>query len=254
MSDRDLSQNFKIASLLGFTDIKQRYQRSKLGVFWITISMAILITTMWLVFSNIFGTKDNQYLTYIAIGIVIWGYINSTISESCQAFISSESLIKQLSIPFYVYILRVILRNLIILGHNAIIIIAIYIYVGFPSLMNVLIGLFGLLILTINLAWIGIILSFASTRFRDVTQIISNVIQIAFYLTPVFWNPGILKDKKEILLINPLYYTFETIRGPLMGREIESFFTYITLIIAAIGITWAFMIYKKNKNLLAYWL
>src|SRR5262245_10142871 len=86
--------------LLGWQDIKQRYRRSLLGPFWLTISTAVMVLALGLLYATIFRTPIHEYLPYLATGLVIWMFISGTVSEGCQAFIASDGIIKQVRTPF----------------------------------------------------------------------------------------------------------------------------------------------------------
>ncbi|OYV29717.1 MAG: ABC transporter permease, partial [Thiomonas sp. 20-64-5] len=64
---------WRLWSLLGWLEIRQRYARSKLGPFWLTISMGVLVGTMGVVYGSLFGVKLADYLPMLAVGIVMWG-------------------------------------------------------------------------------------------------------------------------------------------------------------------------------------
>src|SRR5580693_820092 len=93
----DVYRGFRAAPLwllLGWNDIRLRYRRSVLGPFWITISMTVLIIVLGVVYSQIFHTNIRTYLPYLALGFIVWGFISTSINESCGAFQDSERIIK----------------------------------------------------------------------------------------------------------------------------------------------------------------
>src|SRR3984957_6061569 len=69
--------NWQLWSMLGWNDIRQRYRRSALGPFWITISMAIFIVLLGFIYSKLFHQDIAVYLPYIAMGLITWGFISS---------------------------------------------------------------------------------------------------------------------------------------------------------------------------------
>ncbi len=113
---------FSLASLLGWQDVRQRYRRSALGPFWLTISMGVMIATIGIVFGQIFKSPMKEFLPFLSVGIILWGFISSVVTEGCAGFIAAEGIIKQLPIPLFVHILRMIWRNVIILGNNIVIV------------------------------------------------------------------------------------------------------------------------------------
>ena len=75
--------------MLGWNDIRQRYRRSVLGPFWITISMAVFITLLGEIYSHIFKIELKTYLPYLSLGYIIWGFVATTTSESFD-FVSGK--------------------------------------------------------------------------------------------------------------------------------------------------------------------
>jgi lipopolysaccharide transport system permease protein len=151
---RALSQ-FSLAGTLGWQDIKQRYRRSKLGAFWLTISMAVLIGALGLVFGGVFNTPMQEILPFLALGIILWTFISSAIIEGCTAFISAEAIIKQLPLPLFVHVMRVLWRNVIILSHNIIIVPLIFLFFLKPLSLVSFLVIPGLLLSIIIIAWIA---------------------------------------------------------------------------------------------------
>src|SRR5699024_5965365 len=108
--------------LLGWYDIKQRYRRSVLGPFWLTISTAILIATLGLLWSTIFRMDLSTYLPFFTVGNIFWTYLSSQVNEASTGYTQFENLVKQVRLPYPSYILRLLCRNLIIFAHNFVII------------------------------------------------------------------------------------------------------------------------------------
>lgn len=121
---RDISaalKGYELAGVLGWQDIRQRYRRSSLGPFWLTISMGVLIGALGLIFGNLFGMPMREFLPFLTIGLILWGLITTSLNEGCTGFTAAEGMIKQISLPLFTHILRVLWRNMIIFAHNLII-------------------------------------------------------------------------------------------------------------------------------------
>ena len=125
-------KDYSLIGMMGWQDVRHRYKRSSLGAFWLTISMGIMIATMGVIFSKIFLTPLREFLPFIAMGMILWGFISSVVSDGCQGFVASHHIIKQLNIPLYSHIARVIWRNIIVFAHNIIIFPIVVVAVGQP--------------------------------------------------------------------------------------------------------------------------
>ena len=239
---------------LGWNDIGMRYRRSTLGPLWITLSTGILVVSLGILYSQIFQTDIRTYLPYLALGFIVWGFLSTTINESCVAFTESERIIKQIKIPFSVFVLRVVWRNFIVLMHTIILYIPIAIFFRILPDFAALLVLPGLAILYINLVWVGLIIAVLSTRFRDISQIVTSVMQIAIFATPVMWQVSSLRDHTLIADVNPLYHWLELVRGPLLG-EIPSILSWsVSIGTAVLGTVLALLLLRRASRRIAYWL
>lgn len=256
---RDVSRALKRADLagtLGWQDVKQRYRRSKLGPFWLTISMAVLIGALSLVFGGIFNTPMREFLPFLAIGIVLWAYISTTINDGCVAFISSDAVIKQLPLPMFLHVIRVVWRNVVILAHNVIIVPVVFLLFFRPLDWVALLAIPGFVLTTMTLAWVALLAGVLCTRYRDLSQIVASILQIAFYVTPIIWLPSMLSGRRSVLFldVNPFYHLIEVIRAPLLGASPTLTNWLVSLGMVIVGWAVTLIVYGRYKNRISYWL
>jgi ABC-type polysaccharide/polyol phosphate export permease len=245
-----------LVMMLGWNDVRQRYRRSALGPFWLTISMAIMIATMGIVFGQIFKAPLTEFLPFLAAGIILWGFISSIVSEGCTCFIASEGIIKQLPIPLFVHVLRMMWRNALILGHNIVIFPLVLLAVGKPLNSVAFVSLIGFIVLIINLTWIALFLGVICARYRDLPQIVGSIVQVVFYLTPIMWMPDLLPYQTGLYLLglNPAYHLLEIVRSPLLGQLPTITNWSVSLIFATVGWAITLITYGRYKRRIAYWL
>lgn len=255
----DIGNAFKKRSLvflLGWQDIKQRYRRSKLGPFWLTISMGVMIGMIGLIFGQVFEVPMQEYLPFLATGIILWTFFSSCLLEGGTSFIDSTNMIRQLSLPLTLYPARVIWRNLVIMGHNVLILPLVFICVGHGVSWKVVWIIPGLIVLLLNTFWMSLFLGTICARFRDMPQIVNSLLQVFFYVTPVIWMPGALNPRSANLFIdpNPIYHLMQLVRAPLLGQTATLTNWCVSVGLFVFGIVfsgWFFGTYKKR---IAYWL
>src|SRR5262245_33855549 len=109
--------------MLGWQDIKQRYRRSVIGPFWITISYGAMVAGMGPLYGRLLQQDVSAYLPYLAVSFVVWFLISGIINDACNAFIGAEGYIKEVRLPLTVHVLRIVWRNVIIFVHNCLIVI-----------------------------------------------------------------------------------------------------------------------------------
>jgi lipopolysaccharide transport system permease protein len=161
-----------------------------------------------------------------------------------------------LPIPLFVHILRVIWRNLLILAHNIVILPLVLLVFSKPLNWLGLLSIPGLILVVINLSWIALILGVICARYRDLPQIVSSLLQILFYLTPIMWIPNLLPQRaaRYLLDLNPAYHLLEIIRSPLLGQSPTMTNWGVSLIMAFIGWIITLVVYGRYKRRITYWL
>jgi len=241
---------------LGWYDIRGRYRRSAIGPFWITISMGVMIASIGIVFGQIFNTPMEEYLPFLAAGIILWAFITGTINEGCTGFIEAERMIKQLPIPLFVHILRVLWRNLLILAHNILILPLVLLVVGKGIGLEALLAILGLLLVALCLSWLAFLFAMLCARYRDLAQIVASVLQVAFYVTPIIWMPSVLLDRMgaTFLKFNPFYHLLDVIRAPLLGVVPSLTSWLVVLVVAIVGWGFTLLVFSRLRHRVAYWL
>jgi len=245
-----------LVGVLGWQDVRARYRRSALGPFWITLSMGVMIGTIGIVFGQIFKSPMHEFLPFLTIGMILWTFVASVVTEGATGFISAESIIKQLPIPLFVHIMRMIWRNFLILLHNFVIFPVVLLIVGKSVGWTALLSIPGLLLDIVNLGWIVLILAVVCARYRDLPQMVSSVLQVIFYLTPVMWMPSLLPARAGTFLLdlNPFYHMLEIARAPLLGQLPSTANWVIAGTMAVAGWVVALLIFGRYKRRIAYWL
>ncbi|WP_321906046.1 ABC transporter permease [Paraburkholderia tropica] len=252
----DLKQSvasYRLWTLLGWLEIRQRYARSRVGPFWLTISMGVMIGSIGVVYGSLFGQKMSDYLPFLSISLVMWTMFAQTVQEGSIAYINSATYIRQAATPKLIYIFQVMWRNLVILAHNFIIVLVLLVIYGVKSWTALPIFLPALLLYLANALWIAMLAGLLSARFRDLPQIISALIQIAFYVTPIIYRPDSLKRFSFIVELNPLAHLIELVRAPLIG-QLPSLTTWLVALgLAVVGWTVALAMTGRYLKRIPYW-
>lgn len=239
---------------MAMQDIKLRYRGSLLGPFWITLSTMIMIATMGVIYPHLFHTDMRTYLPFLSVGIVVWQFLQTIINESCQTFVGSQNIILQSPLPFSIHPYRMVARNFIVLGHNFVIVPIILVIFRASAGIGVLQIFPALFLIAINGVWLGIFFGMASARFRDISPIVASVVQVLFFITPVFWSPEVLGKWARLFELNPFFAAIDVIRAPLLGQApaASSWPVLIVITLVGSGITFAF--FARFRSRIAYWI
>jgi ABC-2 type transport system permease protein/lipopolysaccharide transport system permease protein len=240
---------------IGWMDVRQRYRRSTIGPFWITLSLGIFVLGLGIVYGALFRQDLKTYLPYLATGMIVWSMIATLISEGCQTFIAAEGAIKQVPVPISTHVYRLVWRNLIIFAHNFVIYILLAAVFRIPVGLASLLAIPGLLLVGINGVGFGLILGTLSSRFRDIPLIITNLVQLVFFTTPILWRADTLPpDRIWVALANPFYFMIEIVREPLLGNLPNPNYWLVTVLITLANLAVGAALFGRFRSRLAYWL
>lgn len=241
--------------MLGTQDIKLRYRSSAIGPFWITIHMAVTICCMSFLYGHLFRAPLDLYLPYLTAGIISWAFLSTLIMEGSNAFVEAGSHLRNQDLFLSIFTMRLLLRNIIIFAHNLLVFIPIIFIFHIGISPNTLWLIPGLLLISVNSILWGTLLSLLTARFRDVTQIINSMIQIAFFLTPIMWMPNFLPEKYQwVIQINPFAQFINLIRSPLLNTSLSLQNLLIVSLITLLGFVLYTTFLSRYKNRIVFWL
>jgi len=257
LAKRDLTHGiheWRLWFTMAWADIKMRYRRSILGPFWITLSMGISILVMGLLYAKLFKIDTRTYMPHLTLGLLVWGYVQGIVTDGCQAFVQSENFIKQTRLPYCTYIFRIVARNLIILGHNAIVYIGVLAIFRIVPNLNFLLIVPAFALVLLNSIWIALMMGIFCTRFRDIPNLIISLLQVVFFVTPIMWTPNLLGAREYLVNLNPAYHVVELIRAPLLGESPSATNWYFMLGMTVVGCGLTFLLFMRYRNRISYWL
>lgn len=247
-------EQYRIWVHLGLLEVKQRYRRSVIGPWWISISLLIFILAMGIVFSRLFTQSLAEYIPFFTAGFLLWSFISSGLNESTELFKSHSGFIKQLNLPYNLYVLKFLTKSIVVLAHNFVVYLLVIAFFKLNPGWNVLYAIPGILILILNMYWICLLTALISTRFRDMVPIINSCVQIVFFITPISWMPKLLNPNSIIIKLNPLVYFFDIVRQPLLGIQ-PCFNSWIVcLCITLVGFAVSFMTFSSVRSRIPFWI
>ncbi len=253
-------QDFKKAFLqyrvwfhLGAVEVKQRYRRSVIGPWWVSLSMLIFIAMMGVVFSRLFHQELNEYIPFFTAGFLFWTFISNSIVEAADIFKINGPFIKQINLPFNIYIFKHLVRQTIFLLHNFVVYILVCLFFKFNPGPKIFFVIPGFLLLAANIYWISLFAAIICARFRDMVPIISSCVQIAFFITPISWMPKLLEQNPGVLKYNPLSYLLETVRSPLLGMTPSEVSWYVVSLMTVGGWLITFTCFSYMRSRIAFW-
>jgi ABC-type polysaccharide/polyol phosphate export permease len=241
--------------LLGSNDIKARYRRSAFGQLWLTLSMGLTIGALGVLYAFLFKQDVTSYLPFIAISIITWQFFAGLINDGCSAFTGSEGYIRNMTLPLSTYPLRVLARNIVVFLHNIILIPVVWLVLAAPVGWTALMMIPGLALVMINGFCVGLLLGSLAARYRDLPSIVINVMQLAFFLSPVIWRPEQLGPQAQAFVwLNPFSYFLAIVRDPLLGSLPTQGEYLVAVAITLVNAALAFLVFARARARIVYWL
>lgn len=232
---------WRVWIFLGVQDIKSRFRRSFIGPLWILLNMAFFVGGAGVVYGLMFGQPMADFLPFLTLGFVIWGFILSSFIEAGNAFVNAEGYIKQFSYPKQIYLMRALVGYVVIFLIGLSAIIPLQLFFQRFSLIGWLMALPGIFVLLLAALGHITICAYVGTRFRDLPHALGGILQVLFFVTPIMFPIKVLKDRHLdfVYQFNPLYYLIDIVRHPIMESSFAPTQNYLFAggYVAAIWIT-----------------
>ena len=207
---QDVIRSRHLIWTLAKNDFRSRYLGSYLGLVWAFIQPIVNILVLWFIFEVGFRVKpvnDYPYILWLMAGMIPWFFLSEVIMSGTASVVDQSFLVKK--VVFRVSILPVvkIVSALFVHGFFLLMMFAVFWLYGYPptlQMFGVLYYLGAAICLVLGLTWLTSALCVFT---RDVTQVVGILIQLLFWVTPIFWEVSIAPARFQWLLkLNPVYY------------------------------------------------
>ncbi|MEO8716075.1 MAG: ABC transporter permease [Acetobacteraceae bacterium] len=246
---------WRLALTLGWLDIKLRYRGSLLGPFWLTLSTGAMVAALGVLYSTLFKTNTAEYIPFFALSQVLWVFLSGVILEGCTCFTQSEGVIRSVRMPFFVHSIRSLVRNALILAHNVLVIVVVFAFYRIWPGWHALLALPGLVLWAIDGLAVAMLLGAVCARFRDIPPIVGSLLTIAFFVTPVIWQPKQIDKSLNWLLVgNPFFDLLEIVRAPLLGTVAGSHVWIAALVFSVALVAVAWVGFGRARARIAFWM
>ncbi len=189
-------------------ELKARYRGSILGFFWSFINPLLLLLTYGVVFTYMMpgarGKDVEPYFVFLFCGILPWTWFNASVLEASGVVIAGGGLIKKVMFPAEVLPVVTVLTNLVqfALGLPILFLFLAYERLLTPAALLVPLPILVQLVFTVGLA---LCVSALTVHFRDIQSILSHVLHLWFFATPVLYSYASTPARlKSVLRLNPM--------------------------------------------------
>lgn len=256
----DLREIWEQRELLYFfvwRDIKVKYKHTWLGIIWVLLQPIALSALFVLVFKNGLQVKSSSlpYPIFVFLGLVLWGFASSSMTNASHSMEINARIISKIYFPrLIVPISSVAGAAFDLLFGLALALAGIAAYqldVQWIKLFTL--APLGLLLLTFSATGLAFLFSILNAIYKDFRYVIPFVVQLLFFGSGVFYEPGQLGKGwwSGLLTWNPFAVGIDTFRGAFTGAPLDWFMVGKGLCSAALLFFSGLFVFKKLEPILA---
>ena len=247
-------QNFlKFNPLLGeliARDIKIKYRRSVLGVFWTLLNPLCMMIILSIVFSNLFKFDIENFPLYILSGQVIFNFYSDSTSGAMSSIIGSAALIKKVYVPKYLFVISRVFSSFINLMASFTALLIVMVATRTELHWTVFLVPIPLFLLVLFSLGIGLALAAITVKFRDIMHLYTVFVTALLYLTPVIYPMSILPSwLYKVVMLNPITNILMMFRDVMLENTIFNMTSLMIAIIESVlSLGIGLYIFYKNQD------
>ncbi len=252
----ELYQSRHLIWKLAKNDFKKRYAGSYLGAVWAMVQPVVTVAMYYVVFDVIMGTgnamvPDKPYVLFLTAGLVPWFYFSEALNSGTNALLEYNYLVKKVVFKISVLpIIKIIAATFIHVFFALVMLVIAAIYGYYPSVytLQLIYYSFCLFVFVLGLCYSTCAIM---VFFKDIGQIISILLQIGMWATPILWDVnGLSSTVQMIVKINPLVYIVNGYRSAIFEKAwfwedfySTMYFWIVTVVVFGIGA----LVFKRLK-------
>lgn len=251
---KDIYSNRSLIFNLAIKDFKLKYLGNYLGITWAFIQPTFMILIYWFVFQVGFKStpvENFPFVLWLISGIIPWFFFSDAVISAMNSIVDNSYLVKKVVFKVSALPLVKIIGALFIhLFFLAVLVILFYMYGYKPNIYHLQIIYYLLcnIALVLSLSWIT---SSLVIFIKDFGQLVSMLLQIFYWMTPIFWSFNFVPAKYHFLFkLNPLFYIVEGYRDSMIYHvgfwnhyNQTVYFWAVVMLFSALGLT----LYKRLK-------
>lgn len=244
----------KLILSLSKSDFKKRYFGSYLGILWAFVQPLISILLFWFVFQVGFRStpvNDVPFILWLSCAIIPWNFFADAVSSATNSIQESSYIVKKVVFKLEILPVVKIYASLFVHLFFVIFLLAMFLFYGYGFsvyYLQVFYYLLATILLVLGISWIT---SALVLFLKDTAQIVAMLLQIGFWLTPIFYTLETVPEKYWFFFkMNPMYYITNGYRNTFIYKQwfwqdmkLTIYFWIVTLILLVAG----YVLFKKMK-------
>ena len=234
--------------------VASQYVGSFLGFFWTFINPVVMVGVFWFVFSvgfKVQPVKDVPFVVWLTAGFAVWSLFADIIGRAPFAVLMYGNLVKKTIFPSQILPFVSLVSCLI--THAVFLVLLLVLLVFYRMTFSwyffqAIYYLFCMLFFSFGLSWM---VSALNVFLRDVGQVVGVVLQVGFWVTPIFWDIGMMPQRFNFIIkLNPMFYIVQGYRDSFIGFVPFWSHCYLTIyfwLVACLTFILGAIVFKKLK-------
>lgn len=231
---RDIWQSRELLLRFVRRDFLASYKQTVLGALWIFLQPLLTALVYVVIFKNVVGisTSGRPGLLFYFGSVILWGFFSDSVASVAYTYSSHAAIFGKVYFPRIVVSMSLLVSQLARLGIQMVIYLAIFLFSLWrdPSVQpNAYVLLLPLLVIILAMMSLGIGLIFTalSVRYRDLQNLLTFLLRIWMFATPVIYPLNVVPSSfRHLLLLNPVTPVLETFRYGFLGTGMHQW-TYL---------------------------
>lgn len=238
-----------LTGMLAVKNFRQRYLRSRLGVFWAILQPTVQAAVLAVVFVKVFKVHNvPHYPLYVLSGIMTWQCFAQGTNAATTSALDNSPLIRKIPLPAVVFPMAAVGGVLLVHLLQLTVLLAAGAASGTLGVRTLLLPLGVLLTVALALG-VGTLSCSLHVRVRDVKFLIESGLLVAFYVTPVLYDPSRLPENLRTLLgWNPMYGVMSLQRAALLGRAVDWHAVAVAAVLAVVLLVVALPVFRSRSR------
>ncbi len=240
---------------LTMREIKQRYKQSVLGYAWVILNPFFQMIVMSFVFSIIMRIPNLgvPYPIYLYAGLLPWTLFSNSLTSAANALVGNAGLITKIYFPREIFVISTILAKIVdfVLALSIFVVFMIFYHIPITWYILWVIPIFA--IQQLFTYGLSLFLAAANLFYRDIQYLLSLIILIWMYLTPVIYSTELFPAKyRWIFQINPMSVIINAYRQVILAGDMPNLRSLaIALVLSVLLLIGGYKFFKKLEGVFA---
>ena len=248
----------RIWTLTALLAVGNRYRRTILGPWWITLTSLMFIFGLSLLNLGLTGGDLRDTVPYVGIGFIVFFLISGGVTSATTVYVGAGVQLSTSRQPYSTYVARSVATQVIDFAHEAIVIIVLVLVFAIPFTLAWGWSVVGIILIVLSSIGLGLWLGPLVARFRDLGPLVAAVMRLAFFLTPIFWSVDDVESNGVgwLAWINPFTYQLLAVRDPILGTVHPSAPINPlvgSLIITVVNLVLGIIVFARYRARVPYW-